>query len=458
MVLEDDKLKEKSEVTVVDLTEKRKNLEIQTISFGLIRIRYFRLKDHFNIPTILKIENNREFSQKLVFNQIIEPSLIFEDFKKIPDEELKEIIRKIVAYEKGLNEYFIEKPDIDFFDNFKGSVKDYFDNSEQKMRDALAPVLSSLHTVQHDFLQNFKPIVFPVLPAIPVFSFPSLPKMVDLPQISQLYEITEGLQKQFQITTDNIQQIWTPQVQLWQSFAEQNQKIFENFTKPFERFQETLKEIKITFDQANKILKKYKWFISPSLPIGFFGEIVRIHRGRKKGRQHKINRLFVGYFTNNNYEELITIVEDWKDNPLFKPRMKIFRDCVKILQNSKGKYNPSNVVLPTLIAQIDGILADYVEMKGITPNGRRWKDSSGKTINNRDEGYKILSSSQAYIAELPNYILLEILFQNAWRGQELNIPSTFSRHKIMHGEYITYGRIENTIRAFLILDFLNYLE
>jgi len=458
MVPDDEKPDEQSKKIIIDLTDKRKNLEIQTTRFGLIRIRSLRVKDHLNIPTILKIKDNKEFSQKFVFNQIIEPILTFEDFKKIPDDELKEIIRKIVAYEKGLTEYFIEKPEIDFFENFKGSVKDYFDNSEQKMRDALAPILSSLHTVQHDFLQNFKPIVFPVQPAIPVFSVPTLPKMIDLPQMGPLYEITEGLQKQFQITSEYIQQILTPQVQLWQSFAEQNQKIFENFIKPFERFQESLRKIKITFDQANKILKKYKWFISPSLPIEFFGAVVRIHRGRKRGRQHKINHLFVEYFTNNNYEELMAMVEGWKDNPLFKPRIKIFRDCVKILQNSKGKYNPSNVVLPTLIAQIDGILADYVEMKGITHNGRKWKDPSGKTIKNRDEGYKSLSVSQEYISELPNYILLEILFQAAWRGQELNIPSTFSRHKIMHGEYITYGRIENTIRAFMILDFLNFLE
>lgn len=458
MVLEEDKLKKKSDMTLVDLTEKRKNLEIQTISLGLIRIRHFSVTDHLNIPTLLKIEDHKEFSQKLVFNQIIEPSLIFEDFKKITDEELTEIIRKIVAYEKGLKEYFIEKPEINFFNNFKGSMKDYFDNSERKMKETLDPILSSLKTVPNDFLQNFKPIVFPIQPAIPVLSLPTLPQMIDLSQIGPLYEITEGLQKQFQITNDILQQILTPQIQIWQSYAEQNQKIFEKFIEPFERFQETLKEFKITFDQANEILKKYKWFISPSLPIEFIGEIVIIHRRSEKGCQNKINHLFVGYFTDNNYNKLIEMVESWKNNPLFKSRMKIFRDCVKILENSKGKYNPSNVVLPTLIAQIDGVLADYVEMKGITFYNRNWQDSSGKKLKNRDAGYKSLSSSQEYVSELPNYILLEILFQNAWRGQELNTPSTFSRHKIMHGESITYGKIENTIRAFLILDFLNYLE
>lgn len=35
---------------------------------------------------------------------------------------------------------------------------------------------------------------------------------------------------------------------------------------------------------------------------------------------------------------------------------------------------------------------------------------------------------------------------------------TFNRHKIMHGEYLKYGRIDNTIRAFLILDFLATLS
>lgn len=442
----------------MDLAVKRKNLEVQTHHFGLIKIRRISVKDHFHIPAILEIEDAKEFSQTFVFNQIFESPLSFEDFKKISDDELKEIIRKIVANETGLKKFFIEKEDDDFFGNFRSSVKKYYDESDRKMRESLAPFISSFQEVQKHFLQNFKPIIAPIQNSIPIFSIPVPQNFFNSPQISPLLDFTKIIQNQYLFNTEVIEKIWTPKIYGMQSFFNQNQKIFGNFLKSYEKFQETLKKIKISIDQANSILKKYKWFLSPSLPDELIIEILKIHRSRKKGRQKKINRLFIGHFSHNNYEELRSMVESWNDNPLFKPRMKIFRDCVKTLQNSKGKYNPSNVVLPTLIAQIDGLLTEYVKMKGITTDGRKWKDSSGKSLRNREEGYKLLPSSQAYLSELPNYIILEILFQTAWPGQELNIPSTFSRHKIMHGEYTNYGRIENTIRAFMILDFLNYLE
>ena len=60
--------------------------------------------------------------------------------------------------------------------------------------------------------------------------------------------------------------------------------------------------------------------------------------------------------------------------------------------------------------------------------------------------------------DLANEIFLNILFQIAYPGKPLKTPFTFNRHKIIHGEYLKYGRIDNTIRAFLILDFLATLS
>jgi len=71
--------------------------------------------------------------------------------------------------------------------------------------------------------------------------------------------------------------------------------------------------------------------------------------------------------------------------------------------------------------------------------------------------FKGLTPNQKLL-DLANDIFLNILFQRAQPGQPLETPFTFSRHKIMHGEYLRYGRIDNTIRAFLILDFLATLS
>lgn len=47
-----------------------------------------------------------------------------------------------------------------------------------------------------------------------------------------------------------------------------------------------------------------------------------------------------------------------------------------------------------------------------------------------------------------------VICQKSQIGKPLEAPFTFSRHKILHGGYVKYGRIDNTIRAFLVLDFL----
>jgi hypothetical protein len=55
-------------------------------------------------------------------------------------------------------------------------------------------------------------------------------------------------------------------------------------------------------------------------------------------------------------------------------------------------------------------------------------------------------------------LLIARLFQTAYNGSKLTKLPKFSRHKIMHGESIDYGNIENTIRAFMLIDFLDYFS
>lgn len=220
-------------------------------------------------------------------------------------------------------------------------------------------------------------------------------------------------------------------------------------TQPFLEILRALEEeYEIAEAEAAEVLRRYKWFISPSMPASFVFKVVR--QGRQEGNQRgAINQLFVEYFSANDYEELTRLVFDWETHNLFEKRMKIFRDCVSTLKYANGLYNPSNVVLPTLIAQIDGILTDYLRQQGVDRSKRNewrgWK-----------EQFELCTTDQ-YLPDLANWLILDILFQRAWPGEPLEVPFTFSRHKIMHGEYTRYGRIDNTIRAFLILDFLSQL-
>jgi hypothetical protein len=234
-------------------------------------------------------------------------------------------------------------------------------------------------------------------------------------------------------------------------------KFSKVFAKYFQRLEELGEKLRVADAETAKILNKYKWPVSPSMPFSFMFKVIELHRqgGNQRGA---INKLFVDYFSANDFEQLSALIETWKSNPLFEPRMKIFRDCVAALKQADGRYNASNIVLPTLIAQIDGILTKYMEQKRIpryvTQNGRvlpdrQWKSKfRAQTANQYSSDLLLLTPD----------ILLDVLFQNALPGHPLKVPFTFSRHKVMHGEYTRYGRIDNTFRAFLILDFLSELQ
>ncbi len=245
-------------------------------------------------------------------------------------------------------------------------------------------------------------------------------------------------------------QIWhvatyiSEMLQFWQEWIEENKRLFDNYTKFWQIFQE---QYKITEQEAIQILRKYKWFITPSLPSDFVFVVVEI--GRKPSNQRSaMNRLFVTYFSSNNFINLENLVDGWKTNAIFKPRMKIFRDCIFIMRNAKGRQNPSNSVLPTLIAQIDGIRVEFMKRNGLSfwEKDKVWKKLFKDQTPNQD------------LSNLVNDIFLNILFQKSQPGVPLETPFTFNRHKVMHGEYLKYGRIDNTIRAFLILDFLSSLN
>lgn len=245
-----------------------------------------------------------------------------------------------------------------------------------------------------------------------------------------LFESMKPAIQQYQSAASLIERALKPQINFWQKWADQNQRIFERFSDHWKLFYD---KYKISEQQAIKILRKYKWLVTPSMPIAFVFEVVKI--GRKNGNHRgEINRLFVEYFRSNNYEELDALVNNWHSNDIFKPRMKIFMDCVNGLKTAGKKTNPSNFVLPTLIAQIDGIQQEYMEKNGLSFDlkDKIWKDSTGQKVDRR-KWYKSRTTGQD-MDDLANEIFLNILFQTAYRGTALEIPFTFNRHKIMHGE------------------------
>lgn len=421
------------------------NLELKFISIGDIEIYEKRLS---------KVKDDREFVSRLIYNQQVSPEIVYKKFNKISEDELRKIARNFVKYEEYTFKYFKETTDDEFFHNFRIAIQNRIEEEQKRMQKLLSPVRGTLES----FLRKQSGIVRQVQSAVSPLSrlVRETSQLTRLIENSQYYLIERMRPAilQFQATSDLIEKALKPQIEVWQKWADQNQEIFQSFSDHWKLFYD---KYKISEEQAVKVLRKYKWFVTPSMPIAFVFEVVKI--GSKRGNQRgEINGLFVDFFCSDDFEELEALVNGWKSNSIFKPRMKIFRDCINGLITARKKTNPSNFILPTLIAQIDGLLQEYMEKNGLSFDlkDRIWKDSTGQKIDWK-KWYKSRTTNQD-MDDLANEIFLNILFQRSHRGIALGTPFTFNRHKIMHGEYLRYGRIDNAIRAFLVLDFLASLK
>ena len=431
-----------------------KRIKLESETLGSIELRHIRLGDLVFIEqNIDKIVDEKEFVCSLMHNQLYSPKLEYSGFTITSDNELKSIAREFIKENSHLFDHFKETSDAEFYVNFRNSIQKHQDEEKKKLEESLAPLGKTFDK----FLKQYEPLIGRSLIQDSFISELSRSAAAISKQWREsVVGIAEALRptiEQFAASASVIENLVKPQIELWQRWADQSKRLFENIRSQWDSFQTNYS---ISEVEAIRILKKYKWFVGPSLPIMFVIEVVRI--GKKAGnRRREINSLFISYFCSDNYRKLEVLINGWKGNPLFKPRMKIFRDCVDGLRGANAGCNPSNYVLPTLIAQIDGIQQEYMEKHGITLASKgKWKDASGKEVEWKS-WYKSQTVNQGMM-DVANDIFLNILFQKSQRGKPLETPFTFNRHKILHGENISYGRIDNTLRAFLLLDFLASLK
>ena len=144
--------------------------------------------------------------------------------------------------------------------------------------------------------------------------------------------------------------------------------------------------------------------------------------------------------------------------------MKIIRDCVNIIKNCPKEVNFSNLVVPTLIAQIDGIQQEFMKQNGLVVDfkivhdleGNKLKDEHGQNIRFY-QYYRELTSDDSF-SDAMNDVFLDVLLQDTLPRGDYKTSIHFSRNKILHGENANYGKKDYTIRCFMILDFLHELS
>lgn len=256
-----------------------------------------------------------------------------------------------------------------------------------------------------------------------------------------------------------------PQISFWNDWLNNNRQIFKFYEDSNAFWKNVRKHYNISKKKALTCIKKYNWFISPSMDPSIVYNIVSVYKSDSKSKWGDINHVFYDYFLEDDCEKLNLFVDNWSSNPIFEGRMKIIRDCVEIIKNHPKNVNFSNLVVPVLISQIDGIQMEFMNQRGLKVDkkkvvcdfeGNRKKDEHGQNIKHR-QYIRELTSNDEFLDAM-NDVFLDVLFQHTERGEDHKTSIKFSRHKIMHGEHFTYGRKYNAIRCFMILDFFHGLS
>lgn len=256
-----------------------------------------------------------------------------------------------------------------------------------------------------------------------------------------------------------------PQISFWNDWLNNNRQIFKFYEDSNAFWKNVRKRYNISKKKALTCIKKYNWFISPSMDHSIVYNIVSVCKSDSKSKWGDINHVFYDYFLEDDCEKLNLFVDNWSSNPIFEGRMKIIRDCVEIIKNHPKNVNFSNLVVPVLISQIDGIQMEFMNQRGLKVDkkkvvcdfeGNRKKDEHGQNIKHR-QYIRELTSNDEFLDAM-NDVFLDVLFQHTEHGEDHKTSIKFSRHKIMHGEHFTYGRKYNAIRCFMILDFFHGLS
>jgi hypothetical protein len=224
----------------------------------------------------------------------------------------------------------------------------------------------------------------------------------------------------------------------------------------FEPYESLYDRVQIGHPQIIERLNEYQWFLLPEMPLSIAFEVYNLS-SMDKPRQ-RINKLFFDYFAFDNFKNLKDLVNKWNSDGKFRPgRLKVINDSLNVIINAENNKIPSTLIVPALIAQIDGIQREFLLKNNFKISWNNFRfEGKGEPLNQKQAFKSIYSPDDAF-SSIINEIILDVLFGNVYPGKPLKTPITFNRHKIMHGEHLTGGTKPNTIRLFIILDFLHDL-
>lgn len=435
-------------------------IEIKGETLGILNFRRIYDADYLFIENCLNEEMDQEiFCKRFLINQICDPILTLDDFNDVDENEIRLILKKYIEVE-NLEDYFDFNNSKDIFIIFKEGMESYRNHVNSIIIGNQLSLLESANSIINSF--NFHESLTSYLYMVNEVSIGAMSQtgkiltavsQMTIPNISN--HVSQMINSSAMLSAANMMKVVNQQTAIWQNWINANSIFLNQITRDISLFWDNFQiNYKIPSLDAQKCLKKYNWFISPNMNIPIVYDIMEVCNSSSEHKQKEINNIFVNYFLENNYGKLDGMVDKWSNNPLFKRRIKIIKDCVNIMKVSGNDINYSNLVVPTLIAQIDGIQNEFMKLNGFQINRYGFIDYEGNKIGKEDYFRKLTSGNEFF--DSMNDFFLEVLFQTVYPGEKCK-SLHFSRHKILHGEITNYGQKVFTIRCFMILDFLSEL-
>jgi hypothetical protein len=202
------------------------------------------------------------------------------------------------------------------------------------------------------------------------------------------------------------------------------------------------------FDALGALASRYGWGLTPSIQIPVIFLLASAARD-SRAPQHDIYLLVRDYLRNDGWSQLRRFADEMRDYTVVTPqRFKIVQDCLCAMSHHGVRgHNAANLVVPALFAQVDGMLTDLAFEAGI----RGWSSSKNKRLV-RTEFERV-----TYRFDRPTLdLLFDVMFAKAKSGVDVN-GRKLNRRKILHAEWLEYGRIEHVLRTVLIVDFVGYV-
>jgi len=143
-------------------------------------------------------------------------------------------------------------------------------------------------------------------------------------------------------------------------------EISENLRETFERIYKPLSTtLTSVFEEIEKTGKKkalpliytYMWAIPPNFSSEKLKELIFLASLNLEVSQEDIDEFFISYFKENDFRELWNLYEKW-ETYLNEERKKIIHDVFVLVSKSDLEVDIYPIVIPTLIAQIDGLIVE----------------------------------------------------------------------------------------------------